>query len=244
MLADVGLKFVPDRVTDAPTAALLGLKLEITGVGTVKLVELFPVIPLTVTEIGPVVAPTGTAVVILVVVEPDTVARTPLNRTVLLAAVLLKLVPEIVTITPYTPLPGLNPEIDGVPKTVKFEELLIVTPLEVIEIGPVPAPAGTAVVILVEFHEVTTAGVLLKVTTGVSKFVPVIVTMVPLIPPVGLKPVKVGVDDTTKLLLLRTVTPLTATDIFPDVAPAGTVVVILVEDDSVTVATVLLNFTT
>jgi hypothetical protein len=226
-----------------PTAPLVGLKLEITGVGTVKFVALFPVIPLTVTEIGPVVAPTGTVVVMLVVVELNTVARTPLNRTVLLAAVLLKLVPEIVTDTPYTPLPGLNPEMDGVPKTVKFEALLIVTPLEVIEMGPVPAPAGTAVVILVEFDELTTAGMLLNVTIGESKFVPVIVTMVPVIPPVGLKPVTVGVGDTTKLLLLRTVTPLTATDIFPKVAPAGTVVVMLVAVEAVTTAVVLLNFT-
>jgi hypothetical protein len=40
------------------------------------------------------------------------------------------------------------------------------------------------------------------------------------------------------------VTPLTVIDIFPEVAPGGTVVVILLAVDAVTTAVVLLNFTT
>jgi hypothetical protein len=46
---------------------------------------------------------------------------------------------------------------EGVPKTVKLEALLMVTPLTVTDIGPVPAPAGTEVVILVVVAAVTTA---------------------------------------------------------------------------------------
>jgi hypothetical protein len=71
------LKLVPRIITVAVTAPLSGLKLVIVGVGsTVKLEELFTVIPvpLTAREIGPVVAPAGTEVVMLVVVAAVTIA--------------------------------------------------------------------------------------------------------------------------------------------------------------------------
>lgn len=78
----------------------MGVKLLITGVGTVKFEELVPVIPLTVTEIGPVVAPNGTEVVMLVVVEEVTTQVVPLNSTVFSEGTELKLVPVITTTTP------------------------------------------------------------------------------------------------------------------------------------------------
>ncbi len=78
----------------------MGVKLLITGVGTVKIEELVPVIPLTVTEIGPVVAPNGTEVVILVVVDEVTTQVVPLNSTVFSEGTSLKLVPVITTTTP------------------------------------------------------------------------------------------------------------------------------------------------
>jgi hypothetical protein len=87
-------------VTVPPTAPLAGVKLLITGVGTVKFEELVPVIPLTVTEIGPVVAPNGTEVVILVVVDAVTTLVIPLNSTVFAEGTLLKSVPVITTTTP------------------------------------------------------------------------------------------------------------------------------------------------
>jgi hypothetical protein len=71
------LKFVPLMITVAVTAPPVGLKLVIVGVGrTVKVEALFTVIPvpLTATEIGPVVAPAGTDVVMLVAVEAETTA--------------------------------------------------------------------------------------------------------------------------------------------------------------------------
>lgn len=62
-------------MTTAPTAPPLGVILEIVGVAsTVKLDAEKIVTPLTVTDIGPVVALSGTDVVILVVVEPVTIA--------------------------------------------------------------------------------------------------------------------------------------------------------------------------
>lgn len=244
LLVEVALKLVPVKITVAPTAPLFGVKSVIVGVGTMKLVELLPVIPLNVTEIGPVVAPTGTVVVILVVVEVVTTLEMPLNFTVFSDGTLLKLVPEMVTVTPYAPLVGLNPVIEGVPNTVKFDVLLMVTPLVVTEIGPVPAPKGTEVVILVEVDPVTTAATPLNFTTLFavvkSKLVPVIVTVVPLRAPVGLNPVIVGVGKTVKLDVLYKVTPLTVTEIFPDVAPAGTVVVMLFIEEEVTTAVLLL----
>jgi hypothetical protein len=87
-------------VTIAPAAPLVGVKLLITGVGTVKFEELVPVILLTVTEIGPVVAPNGTDVVMLVVVDAVTTLATPLNSTVLAEGTLLKSEPVITTTTP------------------------------------------------------------------------------------------------------------------------------------------------
>ena len=59
------VKLVPVRITEVPTAPLLGLKLVIVGATTVtvKLVLLVTVPPGVVTAIGPVVAPLGTRAV-------------------------------------------------------------------------------------------------------------------------------------------------------------------------------------
>jgi hypothetical protein len=82
LVAGVGLKPVPVMVMVASTAPLSGLKLVMVGVAkTVKLVELATVAPLTVTEMVPVLAPTGTVVVILVVVDVVTTAVVLLNFT-------------------------------------------------------------------------------------------------------------------------------------------------------------------
>ena len=76
------------------------------------------------------------------------------------------------------------------------------------------------------------------------KFVPVIVTVAPGEPAAGLNEVMVGVANTTKLDALNIVTPLTAIEIFPVVAPGATAVVRLVAVEAVTTAVVLLNFKT
>ncbi len=199
-------------------------------------------ISFTVISICPELAPTGTLVAILVVVEEDTVAGLPLNDTV---GVVKKFVPEMVTGVPIAPLSGSNSTNVGVSSTVKFVLLDMVTPLTIIEIGPVNAFTGTVVFMLVVVDEFMVAGIPLNATEGVVlKFVPEIITIAPSEPLEGLKPVIVGVDKTTKLLELNTVTPLTFTEIFPDVAPAGTEVVMLFAFEAVTTAVVLLNFTT
>jgi len=143
-------------VTSAPTAPLVGVKPVIVGVGkTIKSEVLVPITPPTVTEIFPEVAPAGTAVVILVVVDDVTLATTPLNLTTLFAGTLLKLVPVNMTMVPGAPLDGLKLLITGV-GTVKLPALVPVIPFTVTEIFPVVAPNGTVVVILVVVDAVTT----------------------------------------------------------------------------------------
>lgn len=64
--------------------------------------------PATVTEIFPVVALAGTVHVIEVVVLAVTTADVPLNITMLLDGVVLKLVPVMVTVVPIEPDKGVK----------------------------------------------------------------------------------------------------------------------------------------
>jgi hypothetical protein len=82
LLALMVLKLFPEMVMVAPTAAVVGLNPVMFGVGnTVKSSVLVTVTPLTVTVIFPVVAPAGTEVLMLFVVDPVTVAIVLLNLT-------------------------------------------------------------------------------------------------------------------------------------------------------------------
>lgn len=239
-------KFSPVIFTVASTRPLVGLKLVICGVGnTIKLVALVMVTPLTLIVILPVDAPTGTITVILVGVDPVTIAATSLNFTIFSESVSLKLVPAIVTIAPAAPLKGLKSVIVGIGITVKSDALVTVIPFKVKEILPVVAPDGTVVIILVAVEPVTIDGVPLNIITlfaGVAlKFVPVIVTVALTAPLVGVKAVIVGVGRTVKFDEPVIVTPLTVIEIGPVIAPAGMVAVMLVDVDAVTLAITPLN---
>jgi hypothetical protein len=98
-------KPAPVMVTVVPEEPLVGEKLVIAGI-TIKLDADIADWPLTVTRIGPVVAPDGTVVLISVLVELVTVADVPLNVTALLAAVASKFVPTMVTVVPTVPPDG------------------------------------------------------------------------------------------------------------------------------------------
>ncbi len=76
--------------------------------------------PAVVTVSVPVVAPVGTVVVIDVAVAAVTVACVPLNLTVLLAAVVLKLLPLIVTEAPTAPLVGEKEYMAGTTEAIIF----------------------------------------------------------------------------------------------------------------------------
>ena len=84
LLPCVAPKFVPAMVTGVPTGPVLGVRLLMVG-GTVT-VNATPLLtsPPTVTMTLPVVAPLGTAAVMLVELQLDTVADVPANVTVLL----------------------------------------------------------------------------------------------------------------------------------------------------------------
>jgi hypothetical protein len=163
---------------------------------TVKLTVDATVPPMVITETGPVVAPLGTATVSDVAVAAVTVARVPLNLTVLFAAVAIKLDPEMFTVEPGMPEGGLMPVIVGA-GTVKLTADTAVPPVVSTETGPVVAALGTATVSDVADADVTVAGVPLNLTVlfagVVLKFDPVMLIIVPVQPDVGLMPVTVGV---------------------------------------------------
>src|SRR5437763_11799880 len=87
-------------------------------------------------------------------------------------------------------------------------------------IGPVVAPAGTVAVTAVSVTVPTTAGMPLKATAVVSaRLVPLIVTLAPTAPLVGVKLVILG--KTVNAFALVACPPGVVTVIRPVVAPAG-----------------------
>src|SRR3989442_1705909 len=114
--------------------------------------------------------------------------------------------------------------------TVKLLALVAVPAEVVTRIGPVVAPLGTLAVIWVFEFTVKVAVVPLKVTAVAPvKLVPLIVTVVPTGPLVGVKELIVGGDVVTvKLLALVAVPAEVVTLMSPEVAPLGAVAVIWV----------------
>ena len=108
--------------------------------------------------------------------------------TVLVPCVVPKPKPVIVTTVPALPELGEMPEIVGAEVSVKLT-LLLLSPETVTTTGPVVAPLGTGTTIEVALQLEGVAVVPLKVTVLVPlvdpKFVPVIVTVVPVPPDVG-----------------------------------------------------------
>src|ERR1700730_12289610 len=109
-------------------------------------VKLIPVLaaPPTVTTTLPVVAPGGTAAVMLVALQLVGAATVPLKVTVLVPWLAPKLVPVIVISVPAVAEDWLRLVMLGV--TVKLIPLLA-TPLTVTRMLPVVAPAGTGAMI-------------------------------------------------------------------------------------------------
>jgi hypothetical protein len=117
-------------------------------------------------------------------------ALVPLNVT---AVTSVKFVPVIVTLVPTGPPAGAKPVIVGGTSTVKLLVLVAVPPEPVTVSGPVVAPAGTVAWIAVAELTVKLAPAPLKVTAVAPlKLVPVIITLVPTGPMLGVKLVIVG----------------------------------------------------
>jgi hypothetical protein len=224
-------------VTNVPAAPDVGDKLLMFGV-TVKLPTLIGLPPI-VTITLPVVAPLGTEAEMLVLLQLVTVARVPLNVTVLVPCELPKFVPLMTTEVPIGPEFGDRPLLVGV--TVKFTPLLAF-PATVTTTLPVIALLGTVTEMLPLLQLVTVAVVPLNVMALVPcelpKFVPFITTAVPTPPEAGDKLLIAGV--TVRLTPLLALPP-TVTTTFPVLAPFGTGTEMLVSLQLVAVAAVPLN---
>jgi hypothetical protein len=202
---------------------------------TVKLVVVVAEPPGVVTLMGPVVAVEGTVAVIWVGESTVlVVAATPLKVTeVVVKPVPLKFVPVILTCVPTGPKAGVNDVIVGAGTTTKSAALVAVPMVFVTLILPVVAPVGTVAVIdVAEFTVTEVAVVALNLTVVVPQnFVPVIVTIVPIGPAVGVNEVMVGAAgaaSTVKSATLAVSGSGVWTVILPVVAPAGTAAVTLV----------------
>ena len=156
---------------------------------TRKFVALTAVPSGVVTRIGPVVAEGGT--VARISVEETTVkfgALVPLNDTLL---TLKKLVPRMVTSVPTGPSVGEKLVIFG--RTRKVFVLMMIPPGVMTVNGPVVALVGTVVVSLFDALTEKFANVALNNTAVTPvKFAPVMTTLVPTTPLVGVKLVSRG----------------------------------------------------
>jgi hypothetical protein len=244
----VAPKFAPAIVTDVPTNPDAGFKLVMFGPGTV-IVKLTPLLatPPTVTITLPVVAPLGTAAVMLVAVQLVGVAAIPLNVTALVPWVAPKFAPMIVIDVPTNPDVGFKLVMLG-PGTVTVKLTpLLATPPTVTTTLPVVEPAGTAAVMLVALQLVGVAAIPLNFTVLVPcvapKFAPAMVTELPTNPDVGFKLVMLGAGTVTVKLTPLLATPPTVTITLPVVAPLGTGAVMLVALQAVGIAPTPLNAT-
>ena len=232
---------VPEIVTVVPTAPLTGEKPVTAGTGTtVKLlaVDAFP--PVVDTVITPVVAPSGTVAETDVAEITEKAAATPLNVT---ATVPARPVPVIVTgFKPTIPLVGAKLVMVGV--TVKFVVLRTKPPAVVTVIGPVIAVAGTTATICVDVSLVTVPRTPPNVTVAPVRLVPVIVTLVPVGPLSGEKPLLASIVGLTRKVLALVAEPNgVVTMIRPDVAPGGTTATIWLAISLVMLAETPLNVT-
>lgn len=150
-------------MTEAPTAPVVGDRLEMFGVGkTVKALPLLST-PLACTTTFPVVVPEGTGTLMVVAFQLVGVAVVPLNLMVLLPWVEPKLVPVTVIEDPTAPEVGERVVMLGAGTTVKLFPLLA-APETVTTTFPVVAPAGTVATMLVALQLVADAVVPLNLT--------------------------------------------------------------------------------
>ena len=216
----------PAMVIVAPTAPDVGVKPVMAGTGTtVKMVALVAVPPAVDTVIRPVVAPEGTGVVIVVAESLVGDAAVPLNATVALP----RFAPEIVTVVAVEPVEGENDVMVGGGITVKLVELVTVPPGVVRLIFPLVAPDGTVAETVVRFAAENVAATPLKLTADVPvNVVPVMVTVAPTGPEIGVKDAIVGGATMVKLVALVATPPGVVMLSFPLVVPVATMAVTVV----------------
>jgi len=161
------VRLVPVIITVAPVVAVVGVNEDMVGAGMKVNPAKTAVPPGVVTETFPEAPFATTAVIVLPSTTLNEAALVPPKLT---AVAPVKLDPEMVIVAPIPAVVGLNEEITGGGITVKLELEVTVAPFEVTLIGPVVAPAGTTVFILLPFPviEVIVADTLLKNFTEVT----------------------------------------------------------------------------
>ena len=217
-------KFSPVTVTEVPTGPRFGETFVMVGTELTVNVGALLARPPTVTTTRPVEAPEGTGALMDVFVHVDGVAVMPLKVRELLPWVVPKLLPLIVTVVPTGPRVGDKLVMLGAEFTVNVTALLAIPPTVTIT-GPVVPAAGIGTTICDAVQFCTTPAVPLKVTLLVPcaspKFVPAMVTGVPVPPEVGDKEAMLGVGKAVNVTPLLA-TPLAFTTTGPVSAPAGT----------------------
>jgi len=201
------VKLVPVMVTVAPIAALIGLNDATVGAVGVPM-NVNParvaVPPGVVTLTLPEVPAATTAVMLVAETTLNDVAAVPPKLT---AVAPVKLVPVIVTVAPIAALVGVKEVIVGAGTNVNPTRVAMPPGVVTLTLPEVPA-ATTAVMLVAETTLNDVAAVPPKLTAVAPvKFVPVIVTVAPTAPEVGVKLVIVGTG-TNKTVLRNTETVL------------------------------------
>jgi hypothetical protein len=217
-------KLLPVMLTAVPTGPEAGFSaLMLGGTVTVKLAPLLGIPPAVITTF-PLVAPGGTAAMILVALQLVGVAAVPLNVTVLAPCASPKFAPVMVTDVPTGPETGFRPVMLGGTITVKLTPLLA-RPCTVTTTLPEVAPMGTGTTMLVSPQLDGAAGAPLNVSVLVPcvapKFVPVIVMAVPTTAARPEIPLICGLWITVKFIPLPATPPI-ETMTLPVVASMGT----------------------
>lgn len=241
----VAAKPAPLMVTEVPTGPDVGERALMLGFVTVNRNPLLACPP-TVTTMFPVVAPAGTGTTIEVALQFMGAAVTPLNVMELVPWVAPKFVPVTLADVPIAPAAGMTLAMCGCVITVNSIPLLL-SPFTVTTTNPDVAPTGTETAMLVALQLVGVAGTPLKAIVldpcVAPKLEPLTVIAVPTAPEAGDSPVMIGLGITVKLTPLLPTPPAAVTTTLPDVAAVGTVAVILVAPQELTVAAAPLKFT-
>jgi len=183
------VKLVPVIVTVAPIAALVGVKEVIVGAGTNVNPTCVAVPPGVVTLTLPEVPAATTAVMLVAETTLNDVAAVPPKLT---AVAPVKLVPVIVTVAPIAALVGVKEVIVGAGTKVNPTRVAVPPGVVTLTLPEVPA-ATTAVMLVAETTLNDVAAVPPKLTAVAPvKLVPVMVTVAPTAPEVGVKLVIVG----------------------------------------------------
>jgi hypothetical protein len=160
-------KLAPEIVTVTPVPALIGVNEAMVGDGINVNPASVATPPGVVTETLPDAPPATTAVIVVAFTTLNEEADVPPKLT---AVAPVKLVPVMVTVVPDPALVGAKEVMLGAGITVKFVPETTVIPFTVTLIGPVAAPEGTVVLILLPppIIEIGDAVTLLKKLTVVT----------------------------------------------------------------------------